>query len=114
MTPVEALEVLRREHTPYVPVIVSVLDCELDEDWREPTIFEQAESELWCDGCNRAASRCAVASLLALVDLETADAVENNPAGVPPSLLRRLRTRLRPARRRRSPTPHTCLPLPES
>jgi hypothetical protein len=68
MTPVEALEVLRREHTPYIPQIVDVLDDAIDAEWREPTFEEQVESDLWCDGCNRAASRCTVATVLALVD----------------------------------------------
>jgi hypothetical protein len=66
LTPAEALEVLRREHTPYIPQVVSVLDCD-SADWREPTFEEQVESELWCDGCNRPASRCTVATVLALV-----------------------------------------------
>jgi hypothetical protein len=67
MTPAEALEVLRREHTPYIPQVVSVLDCD-SADWREPTFEEQVESELWCDGCGRPAVRCSVATVLALVD----------------------------------------------
>lgn len=69
MSPVEALEVLRREHAPYVPVIVSVLDDEIDAQWREPTLDEQVESELWCDGCNRPAARCTVSTVLALLDV---------------------------------------------
>lgn len=70
MTPTAALEVLRREHTPYIPKIVEVLDDVIDAEWREPTFDEQVESELWCDGCNRMASRCTVASVLALVNME--------------------------------------------
>lgn len=69
VTPLQALEVLRREHTPYVPQVVSVLDDTVDAVWRDPTFDEQVESEAWCDGCNRAADRCTVTTLLALVDL---------------------------------------------
>jgi hypothetical protein len=70
MTPVEALEVLRREHTPYVPELVEVND-DIGTGWRPPTEEERLESllEEWCDGCNRAASRCTVATVLALVDM---------------------------------------------
>lgn len=70
MTPQEAIEVLRREHKPYIPVVVSVLDDVIDAEWREPTLDEQMESELWCDGCNRAAKRCSVSTVLALVDMD--------------------------------------------
>lgn len=68
MTPAEAIEVLRREHTPYIPKLVSVLDDCIDAEWREPTFEEQVESEAWCDGCNRAADRCSVMTVIALVD----------------------------------------------
>lgn len=71
MTPAEAIEVLRREHAPYVPQIVSVLEDCIDAEWREPTFEEQVESTLWCDGCNRAAEHCSVRSVIALVDRDT-------------------------------------------
>lgn len=67
LTAEEALAVLRREHEPYLPVVVEVSDD--GATWREPTVQDQADSlEWWCDGCNRAASRCTVATVLALVD----------------------------------------------
>lgn len=67
LSPRAALEVLRREHTPYVPELVEVDD---GSGWRAPLWEETAESLLdwWCDGCNRAAERCSVATVLALVD----------------------------------------------
>lgn len=63
----QAIEVLRREHTPYVPELVEVDD---GSGWRDPSWEETAESllEWWCDGCNRAADRCSVVTVLQLVD----------------------------------------------
>lgn len=68
LTAEQAIALLVREHEPTINETVEVLDTVMDEDFRPPTLDDQAEDlEWWCNGCHRAANRCTVMPILALV-----------------------------------------------